>query len=143
MNLDSRAGEPRHVQARLQATLFCGDRLFPVTLTDLSEEGFTAEGVGLDRVEPEFLLDVTLPATLVGAWSPKAAGAAPRGPAASQLRLPARLEKRDGGDVVSRLQAAFLSLSDDTLTSVRRWLARQSAHEQPVTRGIGPRGAPG
>jgi hypothetical protein len=136
------APDPQH---RLRATLLSGDRLFPITVTAISENGFAAEGVSLDGLDEEFLLEMTLPPIGDAAWSPKAPSTAAR-MAVARLRARARLADlapSDAGTSVCKgLAGTFQEMSDGCRSALRGWLARLSGAQRPITKGCGPRFMP-
>lgn len=129
-------------QTRLRATLLSGDRLFPITVTEISEKGFAAEGVSLEGLDEEFLLEMTLPPVGDAAWSPKAPAAAAR---MSVARLRARaklsgLEQVPAGTALCKgLAGTFQEMSDGCRNALRGWLARISGAQRPLSKGVGPR----
>ncbi len=132
-------------RTRLSATLFSGDRLYPVTVTSLTEGGFAAEGVALDHLEPEFLLEMTLPPIGDAVWSPKAVAVAlPRSaqatPLASRVRVRACVEQLEAAEhatpLVRRLVARFDGMGDTCRATIRSWLARLGGAERPPARGL-------
>lgn len=131
------------VETRLTATLLSGDRLFPVTVTSLSENGFAAEGVSLDGLDEEFLLELTLPPVGDTApWSPKAPAPQARG-VAERLRARARLARlapsEAGTALCKGLAGTFENMSDGCRNALRTWLARLTGARRPITRGCAPR----
>lgn len=137
------AGAPHpQVETKLTATLLSGDRLFPVTVTSLSESGFAAEGVSLDGLDEEFLLEMTLPPVAEASWSPKSPAAQPRG-AAERVRARARLAvlspSEAGTALCKGLAGTFENMSDGCRSALRSWLARLSGARHPITRGCAPR----
>ena len=121
------------VDTHLSATLFSGDRLFPVTVTSLSEEGFAAEGVALDGLDEEFLLEMTLPPIGEPSWSPKAATGHHRGTgtAPSRVRVRARRSRlapsENGTEAVAGLSGRFEVMTDACRTTLRGWVSRLRA----------------
>lgn len=117
----------RRMDTRLSATLFSGDRLYPVTVVAISEEGFAAEGVSLDGLDEEFLLEMTLPPVGEPSWSPKAAPAAVRSGPSPRVRARARLDSlvpTDAGSLVAGLSGRFHSMPDGCRSALRSWLTR-------------------
>ena len=129
-------------QPRLRATLFSGDRLFPITVTEITENGFAAEGVSLDGLDEEFLLDMTLPPVGDDAWSPKAPAVAAR-MAGARLRARAKMsvlaQSPAGTSLCKGLACTFQEMSDGCRSALRGWLARLAGAQRPISKGCGPR----
>jgi hypothetical protein len=66
------------VATRLRGRILCGDRSFPVTVLSLSAGGFYAEGLGLDQIGHELVLEVDLVGEGEPSWSPKSRGPSPQ-----------------------------------------------------------------
>lgn len=131
-----------HLETRLTATLLSGDRLFPVTVTALSERGFAAEGVSLDGLEDEFLLEMTLPPLAESSWSPKAPPALTKG-SIERVRMHARLASMApsgaGTSLCKGLAGTFEHMSEGCRNALRGWLARLAGARRPISRGCAPR----
>jgi hypothetical protein len=139
MTTSDSAPSSRH-ETRLNATLMSGDRLFPVTVTSLSESGFAAEGVSLDELDSEFLLEMTLPPVGEAAWSPKAQVLRS---AVERVRMRAKVARiapdESGTSLCKGLAGTFEDMSEGCRSALRGWLARLSGARRPLSRGVAPR----
>ena len=124
---------------RLSATLMSGDRLFPITVTSISETGFAAEGVALEDLDAEFLLEMTLPPVGDSSWSPKAAVLRT---AVERVRARARIARiapdEAGTPLCKGLAGTFEGMSEGCRSALRGWLTRLRGAQRPRSRGVAP-----